>query len=294
MARKTGLGRGLDALIPSGFTGPEEPPAAGNVLMIAAESIMPNPRQPRAHIAGEELAELADSIREYGIIQPLIVTRSEDAEGEEGYILVAGERRLLAARLAGLESVPVILREASDQQRLELALVENLQRADLGPLEEAEAYRQLAEDFDLSHEDIAGRVGKKRATVTNTLRLLKLPPAVRQALADGRLSEGHGRALLALATPQAQIAAMHTILAQELNVRQTEALVRRLSGERPALKEKAIPAPEIIALEERLQTSLGTRVSLNRRRKGGTLTIHFYSDEELDTLVDRILGHEGG
>jgi ParB family chromosome partitioning protein len=291
MARKTGLGRGLEALIP---TGGEERPLSGGVTLAAVSDISPNPRQPRAHIEGEELAELAESIREHGVIQPLIVTQSELAEGPGGYVLVAGERRLLAARMAGLESVPVIVREASDQQRLELALVENVQRADLGPLEAAQAYRQLAEDFDLSHEEIAARVGKKRATVTNTLRLLKLPSGVQQALADGRISEGHARALLMLATPQAQTAAMQTILAQDLNVRQAEALVRRLSGERPAPKAKAPHSPEVAALEERLQVSLGTRVNLNRRRNGGTLTIHFYSDEELDALVDRILGHEQG
>jgi ParB family chromosome partitioning protein len=205
------------------------------------------------------------------------------------YILIAGERRLQAARLAGLTSVPVLVRQATDQQRLELAIIENVQRSDLSALEEAEAYRQLAEDFDLSHEDIAGRVGKSRVAVTNTLRLLKLPDAVKNALIEGRISEGHGRALLALPTPEAQTAALRTVVSQELNVRQTEELVRKLSGEKPARKPKPVAAPEVAELEERLRSSLGTKVTLRSGRKGGTLTIRYYSDEELDALMGRLL-----
>ena len=282
MSRRAGLGRGLEALIPSG-----EPPA-GSVSQLPVEFIRPNPRQPRTRFDPVELAELAASIREHGVLQPLIVTQSENPDQ---YVLVAGERRWLAARQAGLAHVPVIVREASDQQRLELALIENVQRADLAPLETADAYRQLTEDFSLSHEDIAARVGKSRAAVTNTLRLLKLPETVRQALAEGKISEGHARALLALPTAQAQSAALLTILAHELNVRQTEALVRRLSGERPAPKEKPTPPPEVADLERRLEDTLGTRVSLNRHSQGrGTVVIHFYSDEELDALIERLLG----
>jgi len=282
MSRRAGLGRGLEALIPSG-----EPPPGG-VSQLPVESIRPNPRQPRTRFDPVELAELAASIREHGVLQPLIVTQSENPDQ---YVLVAGERRWLAARQAGLAHVPVIVREASDQQRLELALIENVQRADLAPLETADAYRQLTEDFSLSHEDIAARVGKSRAAVTNTLRLLKLPETVRQALAEGKISEGHARALLALPTAQAQSAALLTILAHEFNVRQTEALVRRLSGERPAPKEKPTPPPEVADLERRLEDTLGTRVSLNRHSQGrGTVVIHFYSDEELDALIERLLG----
>ncbi len=210
----------------------------------------------------------------------------------EGFILIAGERRLLAARQAGLESVPVILREASDQQQVELALVENVQRADLGPLEAAEAYRQLSEEFGLSHDDIAARVGKSRVAITNTLRLLKLPASVQQALADGRLTEGHARVLLALPTPQAQAAAMQTIIDHGYNVRQAEELVRRLTGQKPSPRSHSVPDPEITALEERLRSQLGTKVNLNRGRKGGTLVIHYYSDEELESLVGKILGED--
>jgi ParB family chromosome partitioning protein len=253
------------------------------------ERIAPNPRQPRTNFDPQELAELAASIREHGVIQPLILTYGEQ---DDQYVLIAGERRLLAARQVGLEVVPAIVREASEQQRLELALIENVQRTDLGPLEAAEAYRQLAEDFGLSHEQISVQVGKSRAAVTNTLRLLKLPPAVQAALSEGRISEGHARALLALPTPQAQSAALQTVLERELNVRQTEELVHRLSGQKPISQLKPEPPPEMVALEERLRERLGTKVSLNRRRKGGTLVIHFYSDEELDALVEQILGRE--
>jgi ParB family chromosome partitioning protein len=282
MSRRAGLGRGLEALIPGSA------PQTGAVSHLPLDSVIPNPRQPRTRFDPDELAELAASIREHGVLQPVIVTQDEDSDH---YVLVAGERRWLAARQAGLTHIPAILREASDQSRLEMALIENVQRADLAPLETAEAYRQLAEDFGLSHEEIAARVGKSRAAVTNTLRLLKLPEAVRLALAEGKISEGHGRALLALPTPQAQAAALLTILTHELNVRQTEALVRRLAGERPAPVEKPAPPPEVADLERRLEDSLGTRVNLKRGSQGrGTVVIHFYSDEELDALIDRLLG----
>ena len=300
MSRKTGLGRGLDALIPRPETAPEgiHPtegelsqswPTSAGVSTIPVDRILPNPRQPRSAMNPEDLSELAESIREHGLIQPIIVTRGI-REGE--YVLIAGERRLLAARQAEMERIPAIVREASDQQRLELALIENLQRADLNPLEAAEAYRQLAEDFHLSHEAIAARVAKSRVAVTNKLRLLRLPPVVQQALVDGRIAEGHARALLTLASPQAQAAALRTILSHELNVRQTEILVRKLSGEKPVPVLKPPALPEITALENRLESCLGTRVRLRHHHNGGTITIHYYSDEELDALVERILGRD--
>ena len=281
MPRRTGLGRGLDALIPD-----REHPSAIGTNYIPLDRIVSNPRQPRARFDPEELAELAASIKEHGILQPLLVTYDDPTDT---YTLIAGERRLLAARQAGLDSVPAIVREASEQQRLEMALIENLQRADLTPLEAAEAYRQLVEDYLLSHEEVAARVGKSRAAISNTLRLLKLPPAVQQALVEGDISEGHARALLALPTPESQEAALRTVLKLELNVRQTEDLVRKLSGLRPARVHQQPLSPEIAALEEKLRARLGTKVKLNRFRKGGTLVIHFYSDEELDSLIDAIL-----
>lgn len=281
MARRTGLGRGLEALIPD-----SERPSQMGANFIPVDRIKSNPRQPRARFDADELAELAASIKEHGMLQPVLVTY-DDLSGD--YTLISGQRRLLAALQAGMDLIPAIVRDASEEQRLELALIENLQRADLTPLEAAEAYRQLVEEFSLSHEEVAARVSKSRTAVTNTLRLLKLPPGVQQALADERISEGHARALLSLPTPESQEAALRTILKLELNVRQTEELVRKLSGIKPQRTPRPLPPPEIIALEERLRARLGTKVQLNRYQKGGTLVIHFYSDEELDKLIESIL-----
>jgi ParB family transcriptional regulator, chromosome partitioning protein len=282
MTRKGGLGKGLNALIP----GEETPASEGMVLQVPVEKLTPNPLQPRTVMDESDLQELAASIREHGILQPLIVTHDN---GGDQYVLIAGERRLRAARMVGLETVPAIVRQASDQQRLELALIENVQRADLGALEKAEAYHQLSEEFGLSHEEIGVRVGKSREAVTNTMRLLKLPETVRAALAAGQISEGHARSLLRLATPQAQLAALQTILKWELNVRQAEELVKKLLGEKAPQREKKAPAAEVGALEERLRSQLGTKVTLRHGKKGGTLVIHYYSDEELNSLINQIL-----
>lgn len=286
MTKKSGLGRGLDALIPRSDAAQ---PAQG-ISQIPVDKITPNPRQPRADFDPDRLQELAASIREHGVIQPVIVTGSEQ---EDRYVLVAGERRWMAARQAGLPRLPAVIREASDQQLVELALVENVQRADLNPLEAAEAYRQLSQEFGLSHEDISSRVGKSRSAITNTLRLLNLPQAAQKALVDAEISEGHARALLSLPTPQAQTAVLQTILKKNLNVRQTEELVRSLSGQKPLRADTPETPPEMKALEERLRSHLGTKVRLNRRRNGGTVVIHYYSDEELDALVDKLMGDIG-
>jgi ParB family chromosome partitioning protein len=256
--------------------------------IVSVHSIVPNPLQPRMHMQAEDLQELSNSIREHGIIQPLIVTRDNDKP--DAYTLIAGERRWRAAQLAGMEVVPVIIRHSTtNQQRLELALIENVQRADLTPLETAEAYRQLAEDFSLSHEEIATRVGKSRVAVTNTLRLLKLPTSVLESLAEGKISEGHARAILGLSSPKGQAAACQTVIKNDLNVRQTEELVRKLSGERPQMKADRSSSAEIKELEERLRDRLGTKVILRQGKKGGTLVIHYYSNEELDSILGHIL-----
>ena len=281
MAKKHGLGKGLDALIPAGEGAAS---AGGGILQLPVERIQPNPRQPRHAVDPEELKDLTESIRAHGVLQPLLVTFN----GSD-YLLIAGQRRLQAARLAGLEFVPVILRQASDIQQLELALIENLQREDLNPLEAAEGYQRLCDEFSLSHEAIAEQVGKSRAAITNTLRLLKLAPAARQALTANRISEGHARALLGLPTAQAQGAALQTVLKRDLNVRQTEELVRRLSGQRRTSAKPSRRSAEETALEDQLRQSLGTRVLLRRGARGGSIILHFYSDEELNALVDRLL-----
>ena len=207
-------------------------------------------------------------------------------DDENGYTLIAGERRLNAARQAGLGEVPVIIRQASDRELLEISLIENVQREDLNPLEEAEVYRQLNEDFGLSHEEVAKRVGKSRVAVTNTLRLRFAADAVKQALVNKEISEGHARALLALPSHEAQTAALKIV--KGLTVRQTEELARKYSGEKPAKPIKQV-SPELTDLERRLQDSLETDVKLRHGKKGGTVTIHYYSDEELEKLLSRLL-----
>ena len=282
MTRKRGLGKGLDALIPGG----EPFGDRGGVLQILIEDITPNPRQPRAEFHPTSLKELADSIAEHGVLQPLVVTPSPDGEG---YQLIIGERRLQAAQMAGLDTVPVIVRQVDEQQQLVLALIENLQRTDLNPLEAAEGYHQLIEEFNLSHEAIATQVGKSRTAITNTLRLLNLEEGVRQALREGKISEGHARALLGLSKAQAQNAALQTVLKEDLNVRQTEELVRRLSGERRKSSPPRKKSADLSDVEEKLRQALGTRVTISSSARGGRIIIHFYSDEELNTLVDQII-----
>ncbi len=281
MSSKGGLGKGLNALIPDSSAN-----GVSKENLIDIEKIMPNPSQPRQAMNEEGLQELADSIREHGVLQPLIVTQTPR---QDMYTLIAGERRLRAAKLAGLSLVPAIIRQASEQERLELALIENIQRTDLSPLETAEAFRQLNETFNLSHEEIAQQVGKNRVTVTNTLRLLKLPEPAQDALRAGEISEGHARALLGLPTTQAQLAALQTILKHNLNVRQAEDLVRRLGGEKPVPAVATPTSPEVTALQDRLSSALGTKVTLKHGKKGGTVTIHYYSQEELDAIVNRFI-----
>lgn len=284
MPVKRGLGRGLDALIPGA---PGGDASLSGVAQIAVAAIGRNPRQPRARLDPTELEDLANSIREHGVIQPLIVAQSS-YPGQ--YTLIAGERRLEASRLAGLATVPAIVREASEQQLLEVALVENIQRSDLGPLETALAYKHLADDFGLSHEAIAAKVGKKRVTVTNTLRLLRLPQKLLEALSAEEISEGHARALLPLPNAEAQLAAYAQVVRKNLSVRQTEELVSQMQGEKLRRPARAPKNPEADALATRLRERLGTKVTLRRGRAGdGTLVLHFYSDEELNSIAEAIL-----
>lgn len=286
MTKKRGLGKGLEALIPPSagtLWEPREPGLQDGIRQIAVDQIVPNPRQPRVTIGEEGLAELAASIAEHGLIQPIIVTQTED-----GYQIIAGERRWRAARQAGLDTIPVIVKEATSQQMLELALVENLQRADLNPLEEANAYRQLMDEFGLTQAQVADRVGKSRPAVANTVRLLSLPEDIQAAVMGERISEGHARALLALSTAEAQVAALQTIVKRQLSVRQAEELVRRLLGERPVSKPRML-SPELRLIEERLQNRLGTRVRIRHTKRGGRIEIHYYSDEELESLLAHLV-----
>ena len=285
MPAKRGLGRGLDALIPSA---PGGDISLNGVSQIPVGAIGRNPRQPRARLEPTQLEELANSIREHGVIQPLIVAQTA-YPGQ--YTLIAGERRLEASRLAGLAYVPAFVREATEQQLLEVALVENIQRSDLGPLETALAYKHLADDFGLSHEAIAAKVGKKRVTVTNTMRLLRLPQLLLEALSAGETTEGHARALLPLSTAEAQLAAFSTVVRKGLSVRQTEELVSEMQGEKPRRAAKRPKSAEAEALATRLRERLGTKVTLRRGRGGdGTIVLHFYSDEELNSIAEAILG----
>jgi ParB family chromosome partitioning protein len=308
--RRPGLGRGLGALIidtstaadetpPVDSTPADEAPAPTNgIQRCAIDAIQPNPHQPRTHFAEETLQELAVSIQTHGIIQPLIVTANPQQTG--AYWLVAGERRWRAARLAGLPDVPVVVREASAQQLVELALIENIQRADLNPLEEAAAYFTLFQEFGLTHGAIADRVGKSRSAVTNTLRLLEAPAAVQKAVTDNVLSAGHARALLGLKEAALIEAILPQVIAQELNVRQTEALVKQIvdaAATPPPVDEPpptAEPVDEQLGyLENRFRSALGTRVNLSRNANGsGRLVIHFYSDDDLDQIFRRIAGDE--
>ena len=276
-SRAFGLGRGLDALIP----GRDDD---RGVLEIALQRITANPDQPRAKFDDAQLRELAASIAVHGVLQPVIVRELADGS----YQLIAGERRARAARLAGLETLPAIVREADGAETsLELALIENLQREDLNAIETALAYRELIDRFGLTHEAVARQVGKSRVAVSNALRLLELAPETRAAIMEGRLSEGHGRALAAITVPALQRAILAVVMERQLSVRQTEELVRRKREESPAGRVGAV-SHDLQDLEAQLRGVLATKVGIVRTRRGGRLVIDFYSDEELDRLYSII------
>ncbi|VAW31461.1 Chromosome (plasmid) partitioning protein ParB [hydrothermal vent metagenome] len=284
MSKKRGLGRGLGALIPSDHMAAAE---EGGVRVVPVTAVSPNPRQPRISMDAQKLAELADSIKEHGLIQPLIVTQADN-----GYTLIAGERRWRACQLAGFQEVPVVVKEATPQQMLELAIIENVQRADLNPLEEANAYQQLAEDFGFTHEQIGQRMGKGRTTITNLIRLLGLPNNIQEAVANGRISGAHGRALLPLPNATMQSNVMNDIIKFNLSVRQVEARVTNLMA---AKKPKSKPRPslpaELEALQTQFQNRLGTKVNIEKGGKSkGKVIIHYYSDEELQAVYNAIIG----
>jgi len=275
VARSFGLGRGLEALIPRATDAP--------AAQVPIDRIRRNPHQPRNAFNEDGLAELAASIATHGVIQPIVVRASADGD----YELIAGERRLRAARLAGLTQIPVVIRESEASELLELALVENVQRADLNAIEEASAYRELIEGFGLTHEAVAHRVGKSRVAISNALRLLDLAPETREAIVDGRITEGHGRALAALTVAELQRAVLQVVLERHLSVRQTEELVRRKRDAAASPRRRAL-SEDLADLEAQLRGILATKVGIVRTRKGGRVVIDFYSDEELDRIYSII------
>ncbi len=289
-SHRPALGRGLSALIPTASS-------AAGIDTVDIELIVPNPEQPRLTFDPVALQELADSIREHGILQPLIVTTVVSDLGPTTYQLIAGERRLQAARLAGIERMPVVIREAAGRELLELALVENLQREDLNPLEEAGAFSRLNSDFGLTQDEIAKRVGRSRTSVTNTMRLLLLEDDIRASLASGQITEGHARTLLLIEDRALRLDAWRKVISDNLNVRQAEEIARALkdmqatsdpkSGRTIAVRERI--DPHVRALEDNLRHALGAKVSLRTHGSGGSITIRFHSPEELDGIIDRIV-----
>lgn len=273
--KRRSLGRGLSALIP------QAPVPRSVERMVPIEQIAPNPWQPRAQFDDAKLQEMAESIREQGVIQPLLVRRRD-----EGYELVAGERRLRAARLASLEAVPVVVRDIGDREALEIALVENLQREDLSALEEASAYQRLIDEFALTQDEVAQRVGRSRPAVANTIRLLQLPDEVRENLRKGTLSAGHGRALLALRSSAEQTALAREAVRRGLSVRQLESRIRHRLESRPHPR----PAPDlhVADVENQLMRSLGTKVRILPRGHKGRIVIEYYSSAELERLIARL------
>ncbi len=278
-SNNVGLGRGLAALIPQ-----REEQRATVELPIAA--ISRNPYQPRQAVDQAQLEALAASIAEHGVLQPVLVTQSAG-----GYRLIAGERRLRAAEMAGLERIPALVRSADEAAQLAWALIENLQRSDLNALEEASAFRQLIDEFGLSHEEVGQRVGRSRSTVANTLRLLDLDQSVQVALHEGRISEGHARALAGLDDAAQQAQGVAQVIARGLSVRQTEEMVRRMRTQATrGSAAKSAPSADAERLERGLREALATKVTLSSARKGGRITIEYYDDEDLARLYERLTG----
>ncbi len=287
--RKMALGRGLDALIPDLGTmdnlSGTAPSAPKDYFLCEIDMIRPNRYQPRRHFAAEELEGLAESIRSQGIIQPLLV-RTDDV----GYELVAGERRLRAASLAGLNRVPVVVKDISDAKMLEISIVENIQRENLNPMEEAEAYHRLISEFDLTQDQAAERVGKSRSAVANFLRLRQLPEPIKESIMEGALSMGHARALLGADTPAKQQAAWREVVSKGLSVRETEALIKRINAEKQPVRSPAMTPEQryFNDISEDLSRHFGTRVRIQRKGKKGRVEIDFFSDDDLDRLLSML------
>ena len=300
--KRNGLGKGLDSLIPNKSSKApssdekqtpntekaEESTGTGEIL-VKINEVEPNRDQPRKDFDEEELQELAESIKNYGVLQPLLVQKKGTS-----YELIAGERRWRAAKLAGLREVPVVLREYNKQQAMEIALIENVQRSDLNPIEEAQAYQQLVKEFHLTQEEIAVRVSKNRATITNAMRLLKLDSQIQDLLIKGMISSGHARALLSLEDGQLQKKAAQEILDRGLSVRETEKLVKKMGKDLSPKEEKAEKRDDALTLifrelEERMKSIMGTKVSIHNKDKNkGRIEIEYYSEAELERIVEMI------
>ena len=280
MAKRKALGRGLSALFPETVISETDK----GFFYCPIESISPNPHQPRQNFGDSELTKLADSIKEKGLIQPILVSKAKD-----GYQLIVGERRWRAAQKAGLDKIPAWIRDVSPAETLELALIENIQRKDLNPIEESSAYQELMQKFHLTQEALSKRVGKDRSTIANFLRLLKLPAIIQQDLIDGQLTTGHARVLITIESPLAQKEVRDLIIKKSLSVRQTEDLVKKILAPKKPKSPKNETDYYIDSLSKDLQRSLGTKVVIRRKGKKGRIIIEFYSDEDLGRLIDQLL-----
>jgi ParB family chromosome partitioning protein len=279
VAKRKALGRGFSALFPDTVIEEEN----RGLFYCPIESISPNPHQSRQSFGESELAELAQSIKEKGVIQPILVTKTKD-----GFQLIAGERRWRAAQKAGLDKIPALIRDVSPAEALQIALIENIQRQDLNPIEEAAAYQELLQEFNFTQEALSARIGKNRTTIANFLRLLKLPDDVQRDIIDGRLSAGHARVLVSIDSPSTQRKIRDLVIKRSLSVRQTEALAKRfLASRRPEAIRDEIDS-YLESLVNNLQDSLGTKVAIERKGKKGRIIIEFYSDDELGRLVERL------
>ena len=279
--QKQALGKGLGALIPDLSSLNDKEKKALGIAEIELDKIVPNEYQPRKTFQDDALKELASSIKEHGVIQPIIVHRIGT-----NYGLIAGERRWRASRIAGLKTIPALVKEATKRELIEQALIENIQREDLNPLEAAEAYKRLQDEFKLTQEDLAKRVGKERSTVTNFLRILSLPKEIKHDLAEGNLSMGHAKALLSMERVRDQVQAALMIVKKGLSVREAEALAGKLKN--PSKEKKPKLGHELKAVEDKIRKSLGTKVSVTGKAKGGRIVIDYYSAEELDRILEKI------
>ena len=276
MVSKRGLGKGLGALIPEG-----EESDRNSIVEIKITDIEANDRQPRKAFNDETLVDLSESIKEHGVVQPIIVRKLGSS-----YQIIAGERRWRAARLAGKKTIPAIVKECSDLEVMELALIENLQREDLNSIEEATAYKSLIEEYNMTQEEISKKIGKSRPAIANSLRLLQLPQEIKNMIAEGKISQGHARALLSISGEKKQIDMAEKIIAQQLNVRQIEKLAKDTKQKK---KKEVLPDAyqiEINQLEERLRAALGTKVTIHHKKNKGSIEIEYYSDEEFDRIFD--------